>query len=237
MPTSDLSPETEQHRAALREAFCAWLIEQDPSEVLDVGAGRGDLIRRLRQSDVMARGIESSEALVGLALELGLPVDLGEATSLDEKDGGVPWVSLRHVLHHVVAPERALKEALRVASVGVLIAEPLTWPSLPAHRLTTRLETFTRWLERRRGVHHADNLTPGEITSMLPPDWDVEVRAQAPLHKLSPDDVRVMIDRAAGDQDLPAGDRDLADGLVESARLGLLAAPGTVMVLARRPGS
>ena len=58
----------------------------------------------------MARGIESSEALVGLALELGLPVDLGEATHLDEKDGGVPWVSLRHVLHHVSAPERALKE-------------------------------------------------------------------------------------------------------------------------------
>ena len=235
MPTTTLSPETEQHRAALREAFCAWLIEQAPTEVLDVGAGRGDLIRGLRSRDVMARGIESSEALVGLALELGLPVDLGEATHLDEKDGGVPWVSLRHVLHHVSAPERALKEALRVASVGVLIAEPFTWPSLPAHRLTSHLETFTRGLERRRGIHHGDDLTPGELASMLPPDWEVEVRAHAPLHRYSPDDVRAVIDSAAGDEELTAGERDHADGLVESARLGMLAAPGTVMVMARRP--
>lgn len=237
MPTTTLSTETEQHRAALREAFCAWLIEQSPTEVLDVGAGRGDLIRSLRSRDVMARGIESSEALVGLALELGLPVDLGEAIHLDEKDGGVPWVSLRHVLHHVAAPERALKEALRVASAGVLIAEPFIWPSLPAHRLTSRLESFTRGLERRRGIHHGDDLAPGELASMLPPDWDVEVRAHAPLHRYSHDDVRAMIDSAAGSEVLTAVDRDHADGLIESARLGMLAAPGTVMVMARRPGA
>ena len=46
-----------------------------------------------------------------------------------------------------------------------------------------------------------------------------------------------MIDSAAGSEELTAVDRDHADGLIESARLGMLAAPGTVMVMARRPGA
>lgn len=232
-----LTPETEQHRASLSEAFCAWLIEQEPTEVLDVGAGRGDLIRSLRTQDVMARGIESSEALVGLALELGLPVELGEVTSLDEEDGGVPWVSLRHALQRVPARERALMEALRVASVGVLIAEPYLWPLLPAHRLTSRLHSFTRELERRRGIYQGEDISPGELVPMLPPGWDVELRAHAPLHRYSHDDVRAMVDTAAGTQEFSDGERDLADAFVESARLGMLAAPGTVMVMARRLGA
>ncbi len=237
MPTTTLTPETEQHRASLREAFCAWLIEQDPAEVLDVGAGRGDLIRSLRDKDVMARGIESSEALVGLALELGLPVDLGEVTRLEEEDNGVPWVSLRHALQNVPARERALMEALRVASVGVLIAEPYIWPLLPAHRLTSRLHNFTRELERRRGIYQGEDLTPGELVPMLPPGWFVELRAHATLQLYSHEDVRDMVDSAAVSEVLSPGERDLADALVESARLGLIAAPGTVMVMARRPGA
>lgn len=232
-----LTPETEQHLASLQEAFCAWLIEQGPAEVLDVGAGRGDLIRSLRNGDVMARGVESSEALVGLALELGLPVELGELTRLDEEDGGVPWVSLRHALQRVPARERALMEALRVASVGVLIAEPYIWPMLPAHRLTSRLHSFTRELERRRGVDQGEDISPGELVPMLPPGWDVELRAHAPLHRYSHEDVRVMVDNAAGSQEFTNGERDLADAFIESARLGMLAAPGTVMVMARRPGA
>ncbi|MEC8493345.1 MAG: methionine biosynthesis protein MetW [Planctomycetota bacterium] len=231
------SPETEQHCAGLREAFCAWLIEQDPAEVLDVGAGRGDLIRSLRKRDVMARGVESSEALVGLALELGLPVDLGEATRLDEEDGGVPWVSMHNLLHRISVPERALKEALRVASVGVLIAEPFVWPAIPAHRLTSRLDSFTRGLERRRGIRHGEDLAPGELASMLPPEWEVEIRVHAPLHRYSDDDVRALIESAAESEGLTPGERDHADALVESARLGMLAAPGAVFIMARRPGA
>ena len=46
-----------------------------------------------------------------------------------------------------------------------------------------------------------------------------------------------MVDNAAGSQEFTNGERDLADAFIESARLGMLAAPGTVMVMARRPGA
>lgn len=237
MQTSSYTEPFELHRAGLREAFCAWLMEQGPEEVLDIGAGNGALLRALAAQGVPGRGLEPDPTRAAAAREEGLDVQPSSGEHLASDDRSVDWITLRHVLHHIIVPERVMLEALRVARRGIMLAEPLSWTELPAHNLTARLEAFTRGLERQRGVHHADDLTAGELTSWFPQGWQVEVRVHAPLHTLHEADVRAMIARAAGADPLSPADAEYAESFVASARLGLLAAPGTVMVCARRDDS
>lgn len=233
--THALSASLQLHRASLREAFGAWLLEAGPTSVLDVGAGSGELVAQLCRQGVQAEGIEADPAAVATARAAGRAVDRGSAWPLPHGDGAVDWVTLRHVLHHMTVPARAVREALRVARVGVLVAEPLCWSALPAHLGAAQLERLTRDLDRRAGMVHGPDLAPAELVAMIPADWSVEVRVHAPLVRLGPGDVDALVERARRGQRLLPSDAELVAELRASAASGLVCAPGTVIVRALRP--
>ena len=86
-----------------------WIKEE---KVLDVGAGDG-----LITSLIGAIGIDNEETAVRLANEKGVNVDLGNAYKLPFADDSFEAVLMADVIEHFGEPERALKEAHRVAPV------------------------------------------------------------------------------------------------------------------------
>lgn len=96
--------------------------------VLDVGAGTGRVIRRLkeRNTGLQAIGVEPVEELreqgyaKGLSREALVP---GDATALAFADEQFDLVSAFAVLHHVRRPEKVVSEMIRVAARAVFIAD------------------------------------------------------------------------------------------------------------------
>lgn len=86
-----------------------WITEK---KVLDVGAGDG-VITTL----IGAEGIENNDKAVSLAKELGVNVKKGDAYKLPYENNSFDAVLMADVLEHFGEPERALKEAARVAPV------------------------------------------------------------------------------------------------------------------------
>jgi SAM-dependent methyltransferase len=87
----------------------AWVKEKN---VLDVGAGDG-LITHL----VGAKGIEYEPEGVRLAQEKGVDVVLGDAYNLQFPDNSFDAVMMIDVLEHLDDPQKALREARRVAPI------------------------------------------------------------------------------------------------------------------------
>jgi ubiquinone/menaquinone biosynthesis C-methylase UbiE len=102
-------------------------------EVLDVGCGRGALLRDLAARGARMTGMEISEEQLAAALaaddDSGSRYVVGEAQRLPLADGSVDLVLFMRSLHHIpIASHRqALHEARRVVRGGgaVYVAEPL----------------------------------------------------------------------------------------------------------------
>lgn len=230
-------PLLDAHRDRLRAEFTAWLAGFEPKTVLDVGAGQGQLVRQLCAAGVDARGIEPEPEAVERAASSGLPILAGSATALAEADQSVSWVSLRHILHHLPDPADAIREAIRVASRGVMIAEPTCATELPQHTAMAPLERLLRRLDRARGMFHEDEHPLGEILDWLPPSWEVEVRTFAPLTRLPAPEVEALLAKSLGDGTLSNDDRATADEALRAAKNGRLAAPGSVVIALQPPNA
>lgn len=92
--------------------------EEEPlGKVLDVGCGDGTTLFCLRQHfDFKGYGVEISEQAVNLALSRGIEAKVADACDrLPFPDGYFDTIICSDVLEHLVFPERALKEMLRVA--------------------------------------------------------------------------------------------------------------------------
>ena len=96
--------------------------------VLDLGCGRGEALRLLREYDLRARGIDVSARMVERCREQGLEAETGDLFealgSLEE--GSLGGVVSFHVIEHLPAPEldRLVRLAHRaLAPGGVLILE------------------------------------------------------------------------------------------------------------------
>jgi 2-polyprenyl-3-methyl-5-hydroxy-6-metoxy-1,4-benzoquinol methylase len=230
------TPVLDAHREQLRGVFLEWLLEMEPDGVLDLGAGSGELVAALWDRGVEAEGIEAADERVAEARALDRPVEPGSAERVDRPDDSAPWVVVRHVLHHLERPEQAVREALRVARDGVLIAEPMSRTALPMHAATARLEDALRALDRRRGMRHDADLAPSRIVAMLPRDAAVEVRLVAPMTPLPREEVQALIERSAGGVPIePAQHEGLAMAL-DAAEAGWLAPAGSAMIAARLVG-
>jgi ubiquinone/menaquinone biosynthesis C-methylase UbiE len=95
---------------------------------LDVGAGTGRAMRRLKKTFPHSRvvGVEPVAALRAVACEQGLAandIEDGDATALRFDDDSIDWVVETGVLHHVRDWRQAVSEMCRVARTGVLISD------------------------------------------------------------------------------------------------------------------
>lgn len=156
------------NHAYLLERFLQRLLLLDPASVLDVGCGAGALLRGCASRGIAARGVEASAERVAALHSEGLSVEHASATQLPFDDGEFEWVTLRHVPHHLADPRAALHEAARVASRGLLIAEPWFDTTLPSQRVAL---DYDRWLKvehRRGGMLHGDCMGAADLIAALP---------------------------------------------------------------------
>ncbi len=132
-----------------------------PGRALEVGAGRGWMLRALRQRGWLAVGTERSVAAAATARATGgAPVFVGEVTAL--RQGPIlDLVVMFHVLEHIADPLGALREvSARMRTDGVLI---LGIPNLAS------------WQARLTGPHwrhldvprHLWHFTPASIERAL----------------------------------------------------------------------
>jgi len=226
-------------RTELFERFVQRLLAERPASVLDVGCGTGRLLRHCRDAGIPARGVEShEESLATLAAE-GFEAEPGRAEELPFGDGSFDWVVLHFVPHHLSDLSAGLREALRVARTGVLVAEPWFDPSLPGQALALRVDRWLKVQDRRRGMVHTDCISSAQLLGALPADADLEVRI---AHHL------ILCPRPAGwleevgtraVEELPADDRarsELAELMAEERTAGLTVNGSLIVVLRRSVG-
>lgn len=221
----------ETHRDRLRAVFAERLFARAPRSVLDVGCGAGALLAACAERGVFAVGIEPDAR--GAAS--GARVLRADGARLPFAPASFEWVSLRHVPHHLRAPREAFAEAWRVASRGLLIAEPWFDEADPHQRLALRADRFLKRVDRRRGAFDADCLDEQELRALLPePSARVEAErvpagGTATLEVLEAQLAEVLRGTAV----LPE-ERDELEVLREHARRGHLGLNGSLILAVRR---
>lgn len=118
-----------EERLATRNALYRRLIEGDhaedvlfeavreraPKDVLEVGAGTGELAQRLRDElDAAVTALDSSERMVELTRARGIDAVVGDVQTLPFGDAAFDCVVAGWVLYHVADRDRAIRECARV---------------------------------------------------------------------------------------------------------------------------
>ncbi len=100
----------------------------DRGEILDLGCGRGESLALLGDRGIPARGIDSSEEMIGECRAQGLEVEQGDLFEVlnDLPEGGLGGVVSLHVIEHLPADsiDRLVRLAWRALRPGgVLVLE------------------------------------------------------------------------------------------------------------------
>lgn len=206
--------------------FVALLMRHDPQSVLDVGCGSGRLLQIVTERGVRATGIDRASPRLDALRDAGFDVREASDYELPFEDRSFEWVTLRHVPHHLVHPERTIAESLRVARIGILVAEPAFEPSLASQRTAERLDLLEKRLDRRTGMHHAPVHGIDDLLAMLPDPSAVAVEVES--HRFLRLRGRSVAEVAASAEPrvaaLPEDDRErvaFADLLADCERDGL----------------
>jgi SAM-dependent methyltransferase len=153
----------------LFDRFARRLIELRPASVLDVGCGRGALVSLLTNAGIPATGVDPA------APGDNPQILAANAEKLPFDDAAFEWVTLRHVPHHLPNLPAALAECVRVARIGLLIAEPWFDGSYVSQRVAER---WDRWWKRRHeanGEVHRPCVSLAELQAALPAGaFDIE---------------------------------------------------------------
>ncbi len=227
-----------KNAAFLRNAFTDRLLAASPDSLLDVGCGKGELLQACHAAGVWAVGLEPSALLAG-ARPPGShqPAVLrGRAEWLPILDRAFDWAVMRHVPHHLADPRQGLRELVRVARKGVLVAEPWHPQDDPAHATAHALDDWCKSHHRRRGRVHAPDIPAQQLADWLKQSGCFEISIESLSRPLYVPVDEVAADVADAVQDLPPDHQAQLEArawLEEAQRTGV-AANGTAMVMARR---
>lgn len=108
------------------QIFLDWV--KPNSQVLDIGGGDGYLAEMLtKEKNCQVTVMDISEEALTMAVKRGLEVRVGDVEErLPFASQSFDLVVMSEVLEHIVAAEKALAEAIRVAKDGVLVSVPNT---------------------------------------------------------------------------------------------------------------
>jgi SAM-dependent methyltransferase len=126
-----------------------------PRRILDIGCGKGYLLRHLADGGHVVTGIDQNPDAIA-ECGSGLDVRQASATELPFPDGSFEIVLSFDVFEHIQDSDRHLNEVRRVLGGRghYLIGTPNKWTNIP-------FETLRHF--RKAGIHHAfDFLQPGE---------------------------------------------------------------------------
>ncbi len=146
-------------------------LNQKNARVLDVGCGRGLLLRAFQQKGCNVTGTEYAEGACSFAREvLKLPVRVGLLTELNFPDHSFDIVVMWHVLEHVSDPRPTLAEVSRILRPGGIFLVAVPNFGSPESRLTK-----SGWfhLDIPRHLSHHTRASLSEILNEagLSPTW------------------------------------------------------------------
>ena len=102
-----------------RQVVFEAVAEVEPSLVLEVGPGRGELAERMaRELDARVIGVDQSERMVALTQARGVEALVGDVHNLPFRDGIFDCAVAAWMLYHVPDLDRALLELRRVLRPG-----------------------------------------------------------------------------------------------------------------------
>src|ERR1700733_5788477 len=108
-----------------------------PGRVLDVGCGRGMLLRKFQQRGFDVTGTELSDHACHYAREvLGIPVHVGLLEQLHFPNNHYDFVVMWHVLEHISDPRPILAEVARILRPGGIFLVGVPNFSSPEAQLT-----------------------------------------------------------------------------------------------------
>jgi SAM-dependent methyltransferase len=131
----------------LTERVLDFVRDREARRVLDLGAGCGELVSRLREEGRRAVGVDLCEGMLARARDgASAPPELvrGDVERLPVASGSVDVVTCLLVVHYLARPERALAEAARVLRPGgwLALADRIASPAPALRQRQHRIETL-----------------------------------------------------------------------------------------------
>jgi ubiquinone/menaquinone biosynthesis C-methylase UbiE len=132
--------------------------------VLEVGCGRGHLVKHLRAEGVAAVGVDLNPAAVAHAVTPG--VSRMDATALEHPDEEFDAVVSMHAIEHIPDLDRALAEMVRVVRPGGSLV--LVYPAEPIQGIfAVPTSIILHGTPFRAREVHCHQLTPRRLASRL----------------------------------------------------------------------
>jgi ubiquinone/menaquinone biosynthesis C-methylase UbiE len=149
------------HERAVASALGADLTGQ---RILEVGCGRGFLLRLLQEAGADAIGIDANPQSIATAVTAGTAV--GDAQALDHPDAAFDAIVSVHTIEHLPDMDAALAEMARVLRPGGRMV--LVYPAEPIQGLwaiPTAIILHRNPLKAREV--HCNKVTPGRLRARM----------------------------------------------------------------------
>jgi SAM-dependent methyltransferase len=159
----------QQKLYARRAHFVLRQMKGRPGRVLDVGCGRGLLLRAFRQKGCEVTGTEFSDDACRYAREVpGIPVRVGLLEQLRFPDNSYDVVVMWHVLEHISDPRPTLAEVVRILRPGGIFLVGVPNFGSPEAQLT-KADWFHLDIPRHLSHHTPESLKAALAAAGLQP--------------------------------------------------------------------